>query len=63
MTDAERMGMWKWVKENAIDHGMPFEQVRETFNNHYFGGSAKHEWINEFFDDQKTTFKKLDNEN
>lgn len=58
MTDAERLAMWKWVKENAIDHGMPFEQVHETFNNHYFGGAAKPEWVNEFLAARKTPFKR-----
>lgn len=59
MTDAERLAMWKWTKENAIDHGMPFEQVRDTFNNHYFGGSAKPEWVKEFFAARKTPFQRL----
>ena len=54
--------MWKWVKENAIDHGMPMEQVHEEFNNHYFGGSVNGEkaaWINEFLAARKTPFKRL----
>jgi hypothetical protein len=50
--------MWKWVKENAIDHGMPFEQVHETLNNHFFGGAAKPEWVNEFLAARKTPFKR-----
>jgi hypothetical protein len=61
MTDQERMGMWKWVKENAVDHGMPMEQVHETFNNHYFGGSLNGEkagWINEFLAARKTPFRR-----
>lgn len=58
MTDAERLAMWKWVKENAIDLKMPMEQVHEAFNNHYFGGSAKPEWINEFLAARKTPFKR-----
>jgi len=52
------MGMWKWIKENAIDQGMPFEQVHEAFNNHYFGGAAKPEWVNEFLAARKTPFKR-----
>jgi len=51
--------MWKWTKENAIDHGMLLEQVRDTFNNHYFGGNAKPEWVNEFLAARKTPFKRL----
>lgn len=67
LSDEERLGMWKWVKENAIDlhspghpagQGMPFEQVREMFNNHYFGGSAKPEWVNEFFEARKMPFQR-----
>ena len=61
MTDQERLGMWKWVKENAIDRGMPMEQVHETFNNHYFGGSVTGEkaaWINEFLAARKMPFKR-----
>src|SRR4029077_9898260 len=58
MTDRERLAMWKWVKENAIVHGAPIEQVHETFNNHYFGGTAKPEWVNEFLAARKTPFKR-----
>ena len=58
LTDQERMAMWKWVKENAVDHGMPLEQVHETFNNHYFGGSAKPEWVNEFLAARKMPFRR-----
>jgi hypothetical protein len=58
MTDAQRMAMWKWIKDNAIDHGMPFEQVHETFNNHFAGGALKPEWVNEFLAARKTPFKR-----
>jgi hypothetical protein len=58
LTDQERLAMWKWVKENAVDHGMPLEQVHETFNNHFFGGSAKPEWVNEFLAARKMPFKR-----
>ena len=50
--------MWKWIKENAVDQGMPFEQVHETFNNHYFNGAAKPEWVNEFLAARKTPFRR-----
>jgi hypothetical protein len=61
LTDQERLAMWRWIKEHAIDHGMPFEQVHEVFNNHFFGGSAstKPEWINEFLAARKTPFKRV----
>jgi hypothetical protein len=61
LTDQERLRMWKWLKENAVDHGMPMEQVHETFNNHYFGGGVTGEkaaWINEFLAARKTPFKR-----
>jgi hypothetical protein len=58
MTDQERMAMWKWVKDNAVDQGMPLEQVHERFNNHYFGGTAKPDWVNEFLAARKTPFKR-----
>ena len=58
LTDQERLAMWKWVKENAIDHGMPLEQVHETFNNHFAGGTLKPEWVNEFLAARKTPFKR-----
>ena len=61
MTDEERLAMWKWTKENAIDHKMPMEQVHQVFNNHYFGGSVNGEraaWINEFLAARKTPFKR-----
>jgi hypothetical protein len=44
--------MWKWVKENAIDHGMLLEQARDV----------RPEWINEFFAARKTPFKRLTDE-
>jgi hypothetical protein len=56
------MGLWKWVKDNAIDHGMPMEQVHQVLNNHFFGGSLNGEkagWINEFLAARKTPFKRL----
>ena len=59
LSDSERLAMWKWLKDNAIDHGMPFEQVHDTFNNHFFGGSARPEWVNEFLAARKTPFKRL----
>src|SRR6516164_1819524 len=58
MTDQDRLAMWKWIKENAVDQGMPFEQVHETFNNHYFNGAAKPEWVNEFLAARKTPFRR-----
>ena len=58
LTEAERLTMWKWVKENAIDHGMPLEQVHEMFNNHFAGGTLKPEWVNEFLAARKTPFKR-----
>ena len=61
LTDQERLGMWKWVKENAIDRGMPMEEVHEAFNNHYFGGSVTGEkagWINEFLAARKMPFRR-----
>jgi hypothetical protein len=61
LTDQERLAMWRWIKLNAVDHGMPMEQVHETFNNHYFGGSLSGEkaaWINEFLAARKTPFKR-----
>lgn len=54
--------MWKWIKDNAIDRGMPLEKVHEEFNNHYFNGSLSGEkagWINEFLAARKTPFKRL----
>jgi hypothetical protein len=56
------MGMWEWIKINAIDHKMNLEQVHEAFNNHYFGGGVTGEkaaWINEFLAARKTPFKRL----
>jgi hypothetical protein len=58
LTDQERLALWKWVKENAVDHGMPFEQVHEVLNNHFFAGNAKPEWINEFLAARKTPFRR-----
>lgn len=58
LSDQERLALWKWTKENAIDHGMPIEQVHEVLNNHFFGGNAKSEWVNEFLAARKTPFKR-----
>ena len=61
MTDEERLAMWKWVKENAIDHKMPMEQVHQVIDKEYFSGvtdANKPHWINEFLAARKTPFKR-----
>ena len=61
MTDEERLAMWKWVKENAIDLKMPMEQVHEVIDHEYFSGvtsANKPQWINEFLAARKMPFKR-----
>jgi hypothetical protein len=70
LTEEERLGLWKWVTENAIQlhspgdpvgAAMPMEQLHEAFNNHFFGGSLTGEkaaWINEFLAARKTPFRR-----
>jgi hypothetical protein len=70
LTDQERLAMWKWVRDNAIQlhspghpagQAMPMEQLHQVFNNHFFGGSLNKEkaaWINEFLAARKTPFKR-----
>lgn len=61
MTDEERLAMWKWTKENAIDLKMPMEQVHAVVDKEYFSGVSsanKSEWINEFLAARKTPFKR-----
>ena len=61
MTDEERLAMWKWVKENAIDLKMPMEQIHTAIDKEYFSGvtdANKPHWINEFLAARKTPFKR-----
>ena len=61
MTDEERLAMWKWVKENAIDLKMPMEQVHQVIDHEYFSGvtsANKPQWINEFLAARKMPFKR-----
>jgi hypothetical protein len=58
LNDQERLALWKWVKENGADSGMPIGKVHEVLNNHFFGGHAKPEWVNEFLAARKTPFKR-----
>jgi hypothetical protein len=55
----ERMAIWKWAKENGIDHGLPFEKIHDAINTHFFGGMARPEWINDILSGRKTPFKAL----
>jgi len=40
VTDDERIVIWKWAKENAIDQGLPIDKVGDAINEKFFGGQA-----------------------
>ena len=54
--------IWRWAKENAIDHGMPLDRVHDMINMHFFAGQGKGEWINEILSGRKTPFRELAND-
>jgi len=60
--DDERPVIWKWAKENGIDAGMPIEHVGKAINDHFFGGQAKPEWINDILSGRKTPFRAVAND-
>jgi hypothetical protein len=62
VNDDERMAIWRWAKENAIDHGMKFEQVSDAINQHFFSGQAKPEWITDILSGRKTPFRDVAND-
>ena len=62
VTDDERIGIWRWAKENAIDKGMPIEQVRDAINQKFFAGVARPEWLNDILSGRKTPFRELTND-
>jgi hypothetical protein len=57
VNDDERLAIWRWAKQNAIDQGLPFDKVHEAINQHFFGGAAKSEWINDILSGRKTPFR------
>jgi hypothetical protein len=60
--DEERQAIWGWAKANAIDQGLPIEKVGDAINEHFFGGQAKPEWINDILSGRKTPFKQVAND-
>lgn len=61
-TDEQRMAIWRWAKENGIDHGLPFEKVHDAINMHFFGGKGRPEWITDILSGRKTPYKFLAND-
>ena len=61
-TQEERVAIWKWAKENAIDKGMSIDQVHNAINDYFFGGQAKPEWINDILTGRKSPFRELSND-
>jgi hypothetical protein len=53
------MAIWQWAKANGIDQGLPFEKVHDAINNHFFGGVAPPEWINDILSGRKTPFREV----
>jgi hypothetical protein len=62
VTDDERIVIWKWAKENAIDQGLPIDKVGDAINENFFAGQAKPEWITDILSGRKTPFRHLANE-
>jgi hypothetical protein len=57
VTDDERVAIWRWAKANGIDHGLPFDNVHDAINTHFFGGMAPPEWITDILSGRKTPFR------
>ncbi len=55
----DRYEIWKWAKENGIDKGMTFEQVKKAINDEYYGGVGRPEWIHDILSGRKTPFRKV----
>jgi hypothetical protein len=53
------MVIWKWAKENGIDHGLPFSKVHDAINEHFYAGLGKAEWINDILSGRKTPLRTL----
>jgi len=59
VTDDERYAIWRWAKENGIDHGLPLDQVHDAIDKQFFNGMAPADWINDILSGRKTPFKTL----
>ena len=61
--DQDRPLYWRWAKEHGgIDQGVPYEQVRDNINQHFFAGQAKDEWIDDLLGGRKTPFRQVAND-
>lgn len=61
-TVEQRMAAWKWIKENGIDQGLPFEKIHELFNNHFFNGMGRPEWVSDILAGKKTPYRFVAND-
>jgi hypothetical protein len=55
--DEERIAIWKWAKENAIDQGASLDKTTEMINNYFFGGVGRPEWISDILSGRKTPYR------
>ena len=55
----DRMVIWKWSKENYIDHGAPMDKIGDAINQKFYGGAAKPEWITDVLSGRKTPFREV----
>ena len=55
----DRIAVWKWVKENHIDHGATLDKVGDAINQKFYGGAAKPEWITDILSGRKTPFREV----
>jgi hypothetical protein len=64
ITDEERIGIWRWAKENAIDpKGNPdIDGVGKAINDYFFGGQAHPDWITDILSGRKTPFREVAND-
>jgi hypothetical protein len=58
-TCEDRMAIWKWVKDNGLDHGLSFNEIHDAVNTYFFAGQAKPEWITDILSGRKTPLRKL----
>ena len=58
-TDADRIVIWKWIKENCIDIGIKdYDDIAKAVNDYFFRGQAKQEWTDDILSGRNTPFRK-----
>jgi hypothetical protein len=58
-SDADRLVIWKWIKENCIEIGIKdYDEIAKAVNDYFFHGEAKQEWTDDILSGRNTPFRK-----